>query len=282
MKHTSTILEPSIPFHILVKLVDAEDIANHRVRTHDLTLELNNITNQSQSQTMEQQPEQHMFTQPNDPNNNKQNLHTKNIAPIVIEQITLFHHVSKNIETMIIKEKSMQDQNLHKNLLCNTSVQTLKIKQKLVTDQMNIITAVEVRHESAKILKIFPHRTDIVIHHEIEIIMTEALLKVMHVPDMLTINETLDPIVLLIDHTDHPTDVILVQDTDHFLIQETTILQNILLHLHLLQDQEILDILDPLLTLIREITLIQYKPNQQMTLLNLKYTCTTLQKWLMP
>ena len=36
VKHTSTILEPSIPFHTLVKLVDAEDIASDKIRTHEL------------------------------------------------------------------------------------------------------------------------------------------------------------------------------------------------------------------------------------------------------
>ena len=88
--------------------------------------------------------------------------------------------------------------------------------------------------------------------------MTEALLlKIIHVPNMITINEILDPIVLLINHTDHLKDVILVQDTDHVLFQETTIFKNILSHLDLLQDQTILDILDPVLTLIQEITLIQ-------------------------
>ena len=35
VKHTSTVLKPSIPFHTLVKLVDAEDIANDKIRTHD-------------------------------------------------------------------------------------------------------------------------------------------------------------------------------------------------------------------------------------------------------
>ena len=70
MKHTSTALEPSIPFHTLVKLVDAEDIANDIIRTHDLTLELNSITNQLQSQNLETQQSEHlMFTQPRDPNN---------------------------------------------------------------------------------------------------------------------------------------------------------------------------------------------------------------------
>ena len=37
VKHTSTVLEPSIPFHALVKLVDVEDIANDKIRTHDLS-----------------------------------------------------------------------------------------------------------------------------------------------------------------------------------------------------------------------------------------------------
>ena len=70
VKYTSTVLEPSIPFHTLVKLVDAEDIANDKIRTHDLTLEVNVITKQIQTQTLEsQQPDQLMFTQYRDPNN---------------------------------------------------------------------------------------------------------------------------------------------------------------------------------------------------------------------
>ena len=82
---------------------------------------------------------------------------------------------------------------------------------------MNIATdnAVEVHHETSIITKITSHRTDIVLHHEIEIIITEALLKIIHVPDKITINEILNPIVLLIDLTDHLTDAVLVLDTDH-------------------------------------------------------------------
>ena len=48
MKQISTVSEPSIPFQTLVKIVEAEDIANHKVNTHDLTFEVNNITNQLQ------------------------------------------------------------------------------------------------------------------------------------------------------------------------------------------------------------------------------------------
>ena len=70
VKHTSTVLEPSIPFHLLVKLVDAEDIANDKIRTHDLALEVNNITKQLNTQTLDHSSqEQPMYTQPKDPNN---------------------------------------------------------------------------------------------------------------------------------------------------------------------------------------------------------------------
>ena len=67
VKHTSTVLGPSIPFHTLVKLVDAEDIANDKIRTHDLALEINNITKQLNTQTLEpSSQEQLMFTQSKD------------------------------------------------------------------------------------------------------------------------------------------------------------------------------------------------------------------------
>ena len=36
IKHTSTVMEPSIPFHTLVELVDAEDITNEKNPTLDL------------------------------------------------------------------------------------------------------------------------------------------------------------------------------------------------------------------------------------------------------
>ena len=70
VKHTSTALEPSIPFHTLVKLVDAEDIANDKIRTHDLALEINTLTKQLNTQILEHSSqEQLMFTQPKDPKN---------------------------------------------------------------------------------------------------------------------------------------------------------------------------------------------------------------------
>ena len=74
IKHTSTVLEPSIPFHTRVKLVDAEEIANNKIRTHDLALEVTNITNQLQTQTLDSsQQDKLMFTQSRDPNLHKKN-----------------------------------------------------------------------------------------------------------------------------------------------------------------------------------------------------------------
>ena len=65
MEHTSTVLEPSIPFHTLVRLVEAEDIADDKIRTHDLTLELNKITKQFQTKILDSpQNNQLMLTQP--------------------------------------------------------------------------------------------------------------------------------------------------------------------------------------------------------------------------
>ena len=78
-------------------------------------------------------------------------------------------------------------------------------QKEMTTDQTNLTTdnVVEVPHE-AIIPKIPFHKTDIVLHHEIEIIMTEVqLLSITHVHDMIIITEILDGIVPLIDHTDH-------------------------------------------------------------------------------
>ena len=95
VKHTSTVLETSIPFHTLVKLVDAEDIANDKIRTHDLALEINNVTKQLNTQTLDHSSqEQLMYTQPKDPNNKNKPAY-KIIAHTVIEQITPFLLVSK-------------------------------------------------------------------------------------------------------------------------------------------------------------------------------------------
>ena len=255
VKHTSTVLEPSIPFHTLVKLVDAEDIANDKIRTHDLALEINNITKQLNTQTLDHSSqEQLMYTQPKDPNNKNKPAY-KNIAHTVIEQTTPFLLVSKNNEMMKINEKHMLDQNLHKNHLYSTSVLPPMIEQ----NNMIIDTEIEVPHETTLITEII-HKTDTVLHLEIEIDFVMTKVPLLHTTldqDMIHTNVILDLTVLLTDLLIDPhIDKTLVLDTDHAPIQETTNSQNTQIHIDHLQDQETLDFLDLAHILIPEIKLI--------------------------
>ena len=130
---------------MLVKLVDAEDIANDKIRTHDRALELNNITNQLQTQTLDSsQQEQLMFTRSRDPNN--KNKPAQKIVLIVIEQTTLYLPVSKNSEMFTL------DRNLLKSHLYNTFVRPRTIEQK---DMIHAAEA-EVRQEYKKGYPIIP------------------------------------------------------------------------------------------------------------------------------
>ena len=70
VKHVSTILEQSIPFHTLVRHVDSEDIANEKIRTNDLALEINKVSLEDETKTKVLEHEEHkMVTQSGDPNN---------------------------------------------------------------------------------------------------------------------------------------------------------------------------------------------------------------------
>ena len=69
VKHVSTLLEPSTPFHTLVRHVDSEDIANEKIRTNDLALETNKIPIENDNNDKELEPDHVMVTQPGDPNN---------------------------------------------------------------------------------------------------------------------------------------------------------------------------------------------------------------------
>ena len=69
IKHVSTLLEPLIPFHTLVRHVDSEDIANEKIRTNDLALEINKISIENDNNDNEVEPDHILDTQPGDPNN---------------------------------------------------------------------------------------------------------------------------------------------------------------------------------------------------------------------
>ena len=185
----------------------------------------------------------------------KINLHQKNIAHTVIEQITPFLLVSKNNEMIKINEKPMPDQKLRKNHSFSTFVLLPMIEQ----NTMIIDSEVEVPHETTLTTKTI-HKTDTVLHLEIEIdfVMTKVLL--LHITldhEMIHTNVIPGLTVLLIDlHTDPHIDKTLVPDTDHAPIPETTNSQSIQIHIDHLQDQETLDFLDLAHTPIPEIKLI--------------------------
>ena len=70
VKHVSTLLEPSIPFHTLVRHVDSEDIANEKISTNDLALEINKVSLEDDTNKKEfEHEDQIMVTQSGDPNN---------------------------------------------------------------------------------------------------------------------------------------------------------------------------------------------------------------------
>ena len=102
VKHTSTVLEPSNPFHTLVKLVDAEDIANDKIRTHDLALEIINITKQLNTQTLDHSSqEQLMYTQPKDPNNKNK--------PAYKKYCSYCHRTNHSISACFKKQRNDED-----------------------------------------------------------------------------------------------------------------------------------------------------------------------------
>ena len=256
-----------------MKLVEAEDIANDKKHTHDLTLEVNSVTNQVQSQNLETQQSEHlMFTQPRD-RNNKHKPAYKNIVLIVIGQITPSLLVSRNNEMMKTKETPMQDLNLLKNYLYNTSVLLLVtiILTEQITNLQNLMidTVVEVHHVIVTQIAIIHHKIDIGLTLETDTDLTELLL--LHNltdQDMTTINEIH---VLIVHHTDlrldHPIDKIHAIDLNHVPTFEIDNFHSTLSHIDLLLNHHSLHLLDLDQILKQEVKSITFKQNDQIHLL---------------
>ena len=255
VKHTSTVLEPSIPFHTLVKFVDAEDIANDKIRTHDLALEINNITKQLNTQTLEpSSQEQLMFTQLKDPNNKNK--------PAYKKYCSYCHRTNHSIPAYFKKQRDDEDKRdayaqskfpqIH---LYSTFVLLPMIEQ----NTMIIDTEVRVQHETILTTKTI-HKIDTVLHLEIDLVMTKVLLLHYTQHHDMIITNVIPGLIAL--HTDPRTDLLidttLALDTNHAPIPETINLQNIQIHTDHLQDQENLDFLDPVHTPILETKLICY------------------------
>ena len=146
VKHVSTLLEPSIPFHTLVRHVDSEDIANEKIRTNDLALEINKVSLEDDTNKREFEHEDHiMVTQSGDPNNKSKTAYKK-IVPIVTKIIMVFQTVIKNNVMMNTKNTKTKDHELLNNLLYNIFAVNLITHKKLemtiqiLTPQITIVT----------------------------------------------------------------------------------------------------------------------------------------------
>ena len=243
VKHTSTVLEPSIPFHTLVKLVDAEDIANDKIRTHDLALEIINITKQLNTQTLDpSSQEQLMFTQPKDPNNKNK--------PAYKKYCSYCHRTNHSISACFKKQRDDEDK---REAYARSKSAQKSFVQYFRSPSNDRTKHYENRYRSRNTSRANSynktiHKIDTVLHLEIEIdlVMTKVLL--LHTTldhDMIHTNVVPGLTVLLTDLLIDPhIDKTLVLDTDHAPIQETTNSQSTQIHTDHLQDQETLDFLD--------------------------------------
>ena len=252
VKHTSTVLEPSIPFNTIVKLVDAEDITNDKIRTHVFALEINNITKQLNTQSLEPlSQEQLMFTQPKDPNNKHK--------PAYKKYCSYCHRTNHSISACFKKQREDEDK--------RDAYARSKSPQKSFVQYFRSPSNDRTKHYDNRYRSRSTSRNNSNNNYsqnryrstsEIDLVMTKVLL----------LHNTLDHDMILTNvipgltalHTDTrtnlPIDTTLALDTDHAPTPETMNLQKIQVHTYHLQDQEILDFLDLVLTPIPETKLI--------------------------
>ena len=258
VKHVSTLLEPSIPFHTLVRHVDSEDIANEKIRTNDLALEINKISIDNDNNDKELEHDHIMVTQPGDPNNKSKPAYKK-LVLIVIKTITVFQIVTKNNVTKNTKNIEIRNQELPNNHSYNTSVvnpavlEITELKMKLI-----ILPGIMIVVDIAKITTIMID-VEIMIHAEVtaEIIHKTIIdlildkdttidLKVHIHPDLdmtTIIKEELHPDLHIEHHTETSliTYIILDQDIDLVFNRKEIPLDDIIIHIDLHPNQEITD-----------------------------------------
>ena len=231
MKHIPTVLEPSIPCHTLVKLVDAEDIAHDIIRTHDLTFEVNNVTKNFKNKRSIHHNQINLCLNNLETLITKLSQHTKKLFLLSSYRSPHFSFFSESNEMRKNNEKLMLDQNFLK---------IVQIRRTLSAPSNDRTKRHDTRYRSRSTSRNNNYKTNNITQNryrstlEIDSVMIQVLL--LHktlVHDMIIINEVRDHIAPLIDlHTNHPIDVTLVTGTDNVHILEKTILHA----LHLLTD----------------------------------------------
>ena len=255
VKHVSTLLEPSIPFHTLVRHVDSEDIANEKIRTNDLALEINKVSLEDDPNKREFEHENHiMVTQSGDPNNKSK--------PAYKKYCSYCHKKIHSISNCYQKQRDdvYQKYNNHRSRTSQQSfVQYFGSKpnnsQETRNDNTNPYSSDNDRNKY---------------NHIFITINTEIMIDIVAIVENIrktTIDQILDKVIttdlevhidldlriiikeelhldLYIDlHTEitQITDITLAQDTDLVLNHKETPLNDIIIHIDLHQDLEILD-----------------------------------------
>ena len=241
VKHTSTVLEPSIPFHTLVKLVDAEDIANDKIRTHDLALEINNITKQLNTQNLEpSSQEQLMLTQSKDPNNKHK--------PAYKKYCSYCHRTNHSISACFKKQRDDEDK--------RDAYARSKSTQKSFVQYFRSPSNDRTKHPDNRYRSTSTSRNNSYNKNYSQNRYRSTSRDSFHYDKVQLLHKTLDHDMTLTNaihgltvlHTDLHIDLLidktLALDIDHALIQENTSFQNIQIPTDHLLDQETLDTLD--------------------------------------
>ena len=241
VKHTSAVLEPSIPFHTLVKFVDAEDIANDKIRTHDLALEINTLTKQLNTQTLEpSSQEQLMFTQPKDPNDKKK--------PAYKKYCSYCHRTNHSISACSKKQRDDEEK--------RDAYAPSKSPQKSFVQYFRSPSNDRTKHFDNRYRSRSTSRNNSYNKNYSQNQYRSTSGDRFYYDKVLLLHNTLDHGMihtnaihgLTVRHTDLQRDLLidqtLVLNIDHALIQKNTISRNIQVHTDHLLDQETLDTLD--------------------------------------
>ena len=117
--------------------MDSEDIANEKLRTNDLALEINEASSEDDTNNKESEHDLIKVTQSGDPNNKSKPAYKKVL--IVIKTIMVFQIVNKNNAMKSIEDITIRDQELLNNTLYNTSVINPVIHKKIEMELKKII-----------------------------------------------------------------------------------------------------------------------------------------------
>ena len=259
VKHVSTLLEPSIPFHTLVRHVDSEDIANEKIRTNDLTLEINKVLIEDDN-NKESEHDQIMVTQSGDPNNKSKPALRKYCSSCHKNNHGISNCYQKQRDEEYQRYKSQRSRTPQQSFLQyfrskpnNSQEKDIKIKVIFLLETTIVIDIIKIT--TLTIPTDIEITTDIeatveIIHKIIiDLILDKDITIDLQVhthldPDMTTIiKEELHPD----PHIDHHTettpiiDIIHDQDIDLVLNHKETPLDDIITHIDLHLDQEIID-----------------------------------------